>query len=180
MGTEDLFLSNIILIKLDKLLKIVDREGYDPNFQTFITPVIKSIENKISKGKVDFKEIKELGENINSQITEAYSKSPKDAERLRKVYRGVNDFIDNLLPSDFSKGGEQINFVRDALNEAKEATRKVAKMKVVDDILQTAENAKDISEISKGFKKVSKDLYAMKQFSEEEKTAIKNLAKMYT
>ncbi|CAB4167731.1 hypothetical protein UFOVP868_45 [uncultured Caudovirales phage] len=161
----------------NKLINIINREGYDPKFQTLMTPVVDSIQEKIQKGKIDFKELKELGENINSKIREAYSKDPPQAERLRKVNRGLNELIDNLLPSDFSTGGRRINFVRDTLKEAKEATKKVAKMKIVNNILEIAENSEDVSEIPKSFKKLSKDLYEMKQFSNEEKTAIRNLAK---
>jgi hypothetical protein len=160
----------------NKLTKIINREGYDPNFQKFITPVLESIQEKAQKGKIEFKELKELGENINSQIKDAYKSGAKnEGERLRKVYNGLNDFIDTLKPSNFDKGGAKLDFVRDSLKDAKNAWVKVSKMQIIDDILEKASNSTDASLVGKEFRKLSKNLNVMKQFSSNEKEAIKNM-----
>jgi len=162
----------------NKLTKILSKEGYNQHLHDTVTPIVKTIQDKVAKGNIDFSEINDLGKNINTQIRLAFRQGRNDeATYLGKLSDGLEDFVDRMKHTDLDTGNSKMSFVRDSWKNAKSAYAKVSQMRIVDDILKKAEDEKDPGLISKGFKQVAGNTRQMDRFSGEERKAVQNLAK---
>jgi len=162
----------------NKLTKILSKEGYNQYLHDTVTPIVKTIQDKVAKGNIDFSEINDLGKNINTQIRLAFRQGRNDeATYLGKLSDGLEDFVDRMKHTDLDTGNSKMSFVRDSWKNAKSAYAKVSQMRIVDDILKKAEDEKDPGLISKGFKQVAGNTRQMDKFSGEERKAVQNLAK---
>lgn len=155
----------------DALLR---REGYAPGIHKQVAPVLKELR---TAAKADtHKNFEEL-EKLRRVANQAIMSSTDDANMAMayKLRNSIDDFTGNVQPYQMQAGNAKEAAA--AWKEGRDLYRQQAKMGEIEDIMETAARQEDPDKyLRQQFTRLNKDTDLLKQYTDEQKKLIKEIA----
>jgi len=107
---------------------------------------------------------------------ESLSRDQNDARLAGMITNKIDDFIENLKPTDLVAGGDE-KAATDALSSARELWKTHAKLRDLDHIVETGENLNDQNWVKGQFRAIVKNPSKFNRYTDDEKKAIVDIAR---